>query len=89
MIKIRVKVYLSLIEKLGWHEKEVVLDDDATINDLLEKLPELKNILYKYREKTIQPTIMINGRRIEFLGGLQAKLKHNNTVSIFPPAAGG
>ena len=34
-------------------------------------------------------TVMVNGRRAEFLGGLDAPLKESDTVLIFPVVAGG
>lgn len=33
--------------------------------------------------------VMINGRRVDFLGGLDAPLKESDTVLIFPVVAGG
>ena len=33
--------------------------------------------------------IMINGRRIDFIGGVNAPLKETDTVLIFPVVAGG
>ena len=37
-------------------------------------------------EKTI---VLVNGRRAEFVGGLQAELKDSDIVLIFPVVAGG
>ena len=33
--------------------------------------------------------VMVNGRRVEFLGGLDTPLKDSDTVLIFPVVAGG
>ena len=33
--------------------------------------------------------VMVNGRRVEFLGGLDTPLKDTDTVLIFPVVAGG
>lgn len=33
--------------------------------------------------------VMVNGRRVEFLDGIQTQLKDTDTVQIFPVVAGG
>ena len=33
--------------------------------------------------------VMVNGRRVEFLGGVHAPLQESDTVQIFPVVAGG
>lgn len=33
--------------------------------------------------------VLINGRHVEFLGGIDAPLKDSDTVSLFPVVAGG
>ncbi len=89
LIRVRINIYFTLPERLGWRSREVVLEDNTTIADLLDKLPELKKAIREYEEKGFAPAIMINGRRIEFLGGYKARLKNGDEVDIFPPAAGG
>ncbi len=88
-VRIRVKVYNVLIEKLGWKEKIVELSKEPTVRDVLEKIPSLEKILSEYEEKGFPAIIMVNGRRIEFLNGLNTKLRNCDELSIFPPSAGG
>ncbi len=33
--------------------------------------------------------VMVNGRRVEFLNGMETKLSENDTVFLFPVVAGG
>lgn len=34
-------------------------------------------------------TILLNGREVRYLDGLNTKLKHGNVVAFVPPIAGG
>lgn len=52
----------------------------------------------KFRAEFFSPTgaelgekiiVMVNGRRVEFLSGLDTPLKDSDTVQIFPVVAGG
>jgi len=43
----------------------------------------------KYIREDSGLVILVNGHHIEFLGGLRARLKDGDEISIFPPAAGG
>ncbi len=88
-VEITVRVYTTLPEKLGWRVKKLVFDKEPSIKDVLENLPDLARAIEEYKEKGYAPIIMINGRRIEFLNGLNTLLKNRCEIDIFPPSAGG
>ena len=88
-VKIRVKVFFTLRERLGWKEKLVELPENTKLRDLLDLLPAIKEEINRYRAKGYSMIIMINGRHAEFLGGLDAALHEGDEVAFFPPAAGG
>ncbi len=90
MARIRIKVYFTLPERLGWREKIVEIDgDELRFIDLLGKMPDLEKIYRDYEGRGFPLVVMINGRRIEFLGGENAILRDGDEIAIFPPAAGG
>ncbi len=72
----------------------LALDENSTILHLLKvicyKLPEIKDILvnedYSLKEWN---HILINGRNIKYLQGLNTVILDNDIISIFPPVAGG
>ncbi len=88
-MKIKVKVFFTLREKLGWKEKVIELSGNARVKDILEQLPAIKKEIEKYKNKGYSMIIMVNGRRIEFLRGYDTALQEGDEVSFFPPAAGG
>jgi len=87
--KIKIHIYTTLIEKLGWKQKILEFEQQPTLEEVINKIPELKKALKEYEEKGIPAIIMINGRRIEFLNGYKTLLKDGDEISIFPPSAGG
>ncbi len=87
--KIKIHIFTTLIEKLGWKQKIIEFKHQPTLEEVIDKIPELKKALEEYEEKGIPAIIMVNGRRIEFLNGYKTFLQNGDEVSIFPPSAGG
>ncbi len=88
-MKVRVTVYMTLREKLGWSSKVVELKQGSRLRDLLDALPRLRDEVRNYEDMGFQPVILVNGRHHVFLGGLDAPLSDGDEVAVFPPAAGG
>jgi molybdopterin synthase sulfur carrier subunit len=68
----------------------------TTVKELIDFIAKEYNP--KFKEQIINPKtgkvhafykILVNGRDIEFLNGLETKLKEGDTVTIFPPVGGG
>jgi molybdopterin synthase sulfur carrier subunit len=91
VVRVTVKVFGGLIDITGWRERVYELEEGATVGKLLEKLaaeyPKLKQILED--ETGARPTVLVNGRSIEFLRGEETALNDGDTVAIIPPAGGG
>lgn len=90
---VKVKFFASFREIVGEKEVSVLAEDVST---LLEKLSKeyggLKEALFEnYENKELKKyvNIFMNGRAIRELGGLNTSLKEGDTVTIFPPVAGG
>jgi len=91
-LRIAIEIYASLREKLGWQYRVVELDGlEAKLVDVLRSVPELYSVVVNELESGIARgfIVLINGMHAEFCGGLEARVRDGDTISIFPPAAGG
>ncbi len=96
-MKVTIKFYAVLREIVGKKEVIVELDDnDAKIIDVLEAAKKdigeqtFKKIIEFYnREKGPRLVILLNGRNIIHLKGLETEVKDGDKIDIFPPAGGG
>ncbi len=94
-MKIKVRFFTSLREITGKKEDEIQSSSITTVEELLAHLSkkygrEFTEYLYDDKGKVrayIQ--ILINGRGINALQGLETTLKKGDTVAIFPPVGGG
>lgn len=93
-MKLRVKFLASLYELTGMLKTEVEVPDGLTVRGLIDVLTEkyarLKEELLD-EGGNLKPmyNILVNGRAIEWLGGLDTLLKDGDEVVFIPPAAGG
>lgn len=93
-MKLRVKFLASLSELTGVLKTEVEVPDGLTVRKLIDILTER---YVKLREELLDErgdlkpmyNILVNGRAIEWLGGLETQLKDGDEVVFIPPAAGG
>lgn len=90
----KAKVFGTLRSVIGNKEVKVSLDQSNTVGDVLEQLkaryPELREKLGG--EGETPPTgvnILVNGRSIEFLDGLDTPLQEDDRLALFPPIGGG
>ena len=101
---IRVFYYASVREKTGTNDTRVEgfpsRDDAATIVDLVKYLEERHGISLidlnsslteraNYADLLSALIIMVNGRHISHVGGLDAPVSDGDVVSIFPLIGGG
>ena len=93
-MKVSVKFYAhlqDLVEKKG--RLAIELQEGATVTRLLEDLfldAKIREHMLDVKGKVHSDiTIMINGREIKFLEGLDTILSNEDEISIFPAVAGG
>jgi len=100
MSRVRVEVMPWLSRYFGDEGRSRIvlerdLPDGDTVKDLLEMLSlhnrEFRDILF--HPVTGKPgrymTIVLNGRLLELTGGLETKLKHDDTIILMAALAGG
>jgi len=92
----RVKFYATFRELVG--RKEVEVHGVKTVRELIEYLAERyspkikKELLESPRvgpNRPVDGMILVNGRNILHLKGLDTELREDDEVHIFPPAGGG
>jgi molybdopterin synthase sulfur carrier subunit len=83
-------------EIIGSREISLVLDEGSTIKHLIDHLferygTELKEKIIdsKNGNMRIQFTILLDGRNINYLNGMETKLTDGSVISLLPPAGGG
>lgn len=93
-MRVRVVAFATLGDLVG-RNRVVELREGARLRELLEELvkavgPHLREALYDERG-SLRPflKVLVNGRDIEFLSGLDTQLSEGDEVSIIPPAGGG
>jgi len=57
------------------------------MNEVLEKLESEKRIKVNLQDPSM--VVLVNGRRVEFAGGLNAALKDKDQIVIMPIIVGG
>jgi molybdopterin synthase sulfur carrier subunit len=93
-VKLRVKFLATLYELTGVLKTEVEVPDGLTIRELIDVLARK---YAKLREELLDEggnlkpmyNILVNGRAVEWLNGLDTRLKDGDEVVFIPPAAGG
>ncbi len=83
-------MFTTLKEKLGWSKKELIINSpETTLKDIIDAVPDLKFLVTEQDHLKSGFIVLVNGRHIEFLGGLQAVIKDGDTIAIFPQSGGG
>ena len=96
MIKIKIYTIMELKKICGQREFELSLPQGSTVKDLLSLMVNkwgepLSIRLYKPGTDSILPHIrlMVNGRSIEFLKGMETVLQEGDEFQMLPLVTGG
>jgi len=89
-MEVEVVIYFTLKERLGLPSKRLRLSGErAMLRDVLEAIPELLELLIRDGGLNPDYRVLIDGRNVVFLGGLEAEVRDGSRVGVFPPAGGG
>jgi molybdopterin synthase sulfur carrier subunit len=96
VIKVKISTILALKEIIGQREFEVSIPRGSTVRDLLSWMvnrwgDNLSPHLFKPGTDSLVPHIrlMVNGRSIEFLKGMDTVLQEGDEFLMLPIVAGG
>jgi len=78
----------EFIRAAGSHRVEVELPEGSTVRDLLERLPGSVRGRVLAEDGNIRwpAMVLVNGRRVEFLEGLDTRLRDGDVVLVSPRA---
>jgi molybdopterin synthase sulfur carrier subunit len=93
MMKVTVRVFADLVPVIG-RRHHLELDEGATMRTLTTRIAEKagqkrRGYLGNYRIIGGDLAILVNGRNIDLLEGLETLLSDGDEVVFMPPAAGG
>ena len=95
MPRITVLFLATLYEKTGIHRLQLDLPGEeapvkSVLYAILEKFPQLREDLGENLELVGEEVqVLVNGRNIDFLQGLETRVRDGDTLALIPPAAGG
>ena len=89
-----VRVYATLRDLLGTKSVTVETDGETTVRQVLRRLvaeyPSLADKLWDEEENpTGYVTMLLNGRSLEYLDGLDTLVGESDSLNLFPPVGGG
>ncbi len=96
MIIVTLKTILNFKKIIGKGQIDFPVKEGTVLEEVLEKLiethgKELESNLFNPDDRSLlqHVRLMVNGRDIVFLNGLQTSLKDGDEILILPPVAGG
>ncbi len=89
----KISYFGHLREKARVKSETVEVESSLSLGDLLEPVLRRRNILEEVFGTEDEPqmpvNILVNGRNMKFLDGMDTALSEGDEVSIFPPTGGG
>jgi len=90
----RIRVYATLRDLMGGAIYDMPVSPGATVGSVLEQLiercPALGAKLWDANGRlTGYVTILLNGRSVAYLDGLESPVTDADTLALFPPVGGG
>lgn len=94
MTEKRLKLFATLRDIVGAKEMTVPFRDGQTVRELLDSIAEIhpelgREIMTDDGELTGMVHVMVHGRNIQWLDGLETTIKADDILVLMPPSAGG
>ena len=92
-MNLELKFFATFRQAVGQKIIEREYDGDLTVGDLLSELEaefgDLEGRLLENGDLRPQINVLLNGREVLHMEGIDTTLSDGDTVSVFPPVAGG
>lgn len=92
-MELDLRFFANFRDAVGEKERTQTFDDDATVGDVLTALEDeyddLEGQLLEDGEIRPQLSVLKNGRDVVHMDGPETDLEAGDTLSVFPPVAGG
>lgn len=91
-MEIEMRFFANFREAVGQKTITRECQEDATVGEALEELTaEYPGVDLFDEDGELREflSVMKNGREIAYLDGLETELEESDTISVFPPVAGG
>jgi molybdopterin synthase sulfur carrier subunit len=90
----KVRIFGTLRQFIGAKKVEVEVEAGDTVRNMLEKLtaeyPALRErVLDDDGKLQSSINVLVNGRSIKFLDGLDSTIQEGDQLALFPPVGGG
>ncbi len=90
----RIRAYATLRDLLGASTIDVPIDGAKTVGQVLQRVVEMHPVLgQKLWDGAGRPTgyvtVLLNGRAIEYLAGMDTPVTEGDVIALFPPVGGG
>jgi molybdopterin converting factor small subunit len=86
-MRVHIKFVGRFHEEFRTEDLWIYLQDGATMREVLEKLESEKSIKVNLQDSSM--VVLVNGKRMEFVGGLNATLRDLDEIVIMPIIGGG
>ncbi|MHC1601411.1 MAG: ubiquitin-like small modifier protein 1 [Candidatus Nezhaarchaeales archaeon] len=93
-MKIKVKFFALIREIAGAKELEIEVKESMRVIDLLEELANMlsekfRDYVFEGNEVSKSLIILVNGKGISEMKGLETELRDGDEVALLPPVSGG
>jgi len=93
-MKIKVKFFALIRELAGTKEIEIECREGMKISDLLRELTntlpdKFREYVFEGSEVSKSLIILVNGKGISEMKGLETELKDSDEIALLPPVSGG
>jgi molybdopterin synthase sulfur carrier subunit len=90
----KVKLYAMMRLKVGQRVVDVESPSNATVRrvltDLTARYPVLQEAIWDKNSELLGSVhVLVNGRDVRYLSGLDTPIQPNDAMDVFPPVGGG
>ena len=86
-MRVHIKFVGKFHEEFRTEDLWIYLENGAAMREVLEKLEREKSIKVNLQDSSM--VVLVNGKRVEFIGGLNAALSDLDEIVILPIIVGG